>query len=100
MPMFLETSGETIEERNRRSQVCLFFTRKRKRPPGETRSHTSLATRTRLELATSGVTGRCSNQLNYRATQGVGIFQKNPVCQPLSLLGKGLVPAVVFAIVS
>ncbi len=25
-----------------------------------------LARRTRLELATSGVTGRCSNQLNYR----------------------------------
>ncbi len=25
-----------------------------------------MAVRTRLELATSGVTGQCSNQLNYR----------------------------------
>ena len=27
----------------------------------------SVADRTRLELATSAVTGRCSNQLNYRS---------------------------------
>jgi hypothetical protein len=29
-----------------------------------------MADRTRLELATSGVTGRHSNQLNYRSTAG------------------------------
>ena len=31
-----------------------------------------LAVRTRLELATSGVTGRCSIQLNYRTAQDQG----------------------------
>lgn len=28
-----------------------------------------MAVRTRLELATSGVTGRCSSRLNYRTAQ-------------------------------
>ena len=34
---------------------------------------------TRLELATSGVTGRRSNRLNYDPTQGITIIISNPV---------------------
>lgn len=37
-----------------------------------THSPLSPAVRTRLELATSGVTGRHSNQLNYRTRNFVG----------------------------
>lgn len=36
------------------------------------REDSKLAVRTRLELATSGVTGQCSNQLNYRTAPVLG----------------------------
>ncbi len=40
---------------------------------------TFMADRTRLELATSGLTGRRSNQLNYRSAYMVGITGFEPV---------------------
>ena len=36
------------------------------------------AVRTRLELATSGVTGRHSNQLNYRTPYVTGVLPRTP----------------------
>ncbi len=38
-----------------------------------------MAERTRLELATPGVTGRYSNQLNYRSTVLVGVNGIEPL---------------------
>ena len=40
-----------------------------RRPPGRLHLHEEVAGPTRLELATSGVTGRRSNQLNYDPAQ-------------------------------
>ena len=44
-----------------------------------TSSLEEVAERTRLELATPGVTGRYSNQLNYRSTVLVGVNGIEPL---------------------
>ena len=50
---------------------------------------------TRLELATSGVTGRRSNQLNYDPTRGIGLYCTRTVTGYVSDEGNGVPARVV-----
>ena len=64
----------------------MYLTTKNKKTPVKTEAYWMLmADRTGLEPATSGVTGRHSNQLNYRSVKAYSLMVGGTGIEPVTL---------------